>query len=709
MPFRYCRLGVLAVILLLTGLIAGTGGVAGSVEADTEIHPQVTNSSDGSTNASNITHPHVNPDEVDESGDSQRVANYLTTRLGARLNASAIAVSNEAYEDGRIPLGEEYDVLLEQYAAVADDIDAERTVAQFNLTREQQRDLIESAQELNQTGAAYQRAVENGDDEQARQLAREILETTEELNTTSAELEEQYATLEADTGINLDAATSSLNESQQQIEQVAAAVAQREFTQAELSVETNRSTISTSTPVTVSGTLTTTDNESIENASVSVGIGNDTITTQTADDGSFNTTYRPLTAPVTASTLAVAYEPAPTTPYLPVTVTRNVSITEQTDVDLVIDNSSETAAFAETVRATGSIQLPIASHRNLDGIPLVLTVDGQRLETATTDANGTVSLAAALPAAIPSGETNLSIAFDRQNLAVAPSTTTTQLTVQPTATSLSVDAETNTTNTTNVTVTGQLSTANGDSLADRELHIAIDNTVLGTVETDQSGAYQATFTVPDTIGQTAELAVTFDGEQTSLAASTATQQLAVGAAGGNQIGILVAGGVLLASLSAVLFLRRSEWNWIQQLRMRITNEDRSPENTPADSTLATPFDVTDSLGEDSSASAQGVSIEQAQTALAAGYPNAAVQIAYGVVRQQLRSDSSPPGETHWEYYRRWQRVGRPNTDQLRRLTELYETAAFSQQDIPADTADEIVSTIQRTEWSQPQGATEGSE
>ena len=697
MSARYCRLSVLVAVVVVISVIAGSVSVAGVSNPAPNVLLQTETTTNGSTNTSNSTPPHTNPEEIDESGDDQRVATYLATRLGSRLNASAIAVSDQAFEDSRTPLGEDYDVLLEQYSVIAEDIDAEDTAERFNLTREQQRAIIDSAEDLNQTAIAYQRAVEAGDDEQARELGRDILETTAELNASTTTLNEQYEALEGEADINLGAAQAALNQSQQRLTQSAAAVAQREFTATTLTVETNRTTLSASEPIRVSGQLTTTGGEPISDAPLSVGIGEDRITTHTNGNGGFTTTYQPLLAPINASTLTVAYEPPSDAPYLSATATQRVSLTDQTDSELIIANSTETAVFSETVRANGSVQLLAETDRALDGLPVVLTVGGQRLETATTNQNGTVSLAGDLPADIPDGTTELSVAIDRRDLAIAPSTATTQLTIQPTATSLSVDTATNTTNTTNLTVAGQLTTASGDPLADRELRITLGEAVLDVVETDQTGSYQADYIVPDTVGQTAELTVSYEATGTSLTGSTATQQLSFTTVGWTRLGIALGVGLVVVGLAVLLIIRPPDWRWVHRLRARITSGNTIPASTRDSATrTASSLSNTDSEGDkNETTTTHGLSLDHAQAALAAGHPDAAVQIAYGVARQQLHSDSSYPAETHWEFYRRWLQTG-PDTDSdhLRELTELYEEAAFSPQDVSIEAADDAVSTVQ---------------
>lgn len=694
MSARYCRLSVFVAVLVITSVIAGSVSVTGASDPGSDVLLQTGTTTDGSTNTSNSTPPHTNPEEINVAGDDQRVATYLATRLGSRLNTSAIAISNQAFEDGRAPLREDYDVLLEQYSVIADDLNAEETAERFNLTREQQQAIIDSAEELNRTAIAYRRAVEAGNDEQARELGREILETTAELNTSTAILNEQYESLESETNINLDTAQAALNQSQQRLTQAAAAVAQREFTATTLTVETNRTTLSASEPVRVAGQLRTSGGEPISDASLSVGIGEDTITTQTNDNGRFTTTYQPLLAPINASTLTVVYEPPSDAPYLSATATQSVSLTAQTDSELTITNSTETAAFSETVRTNGSVQLLAETDRALNGLPVVLSVNGQRLATTTTDRNGMVSLAGNLPANIPDGTTELKVEIDRRDLAVAPSTATTQLTIQPTATSLSVDAKTNTTNTTTVTVVGQLTTATGDPLADRKLRIMLDDAVLGVVETDQTGSYQTVYTVSETGGQTAELVVSYDGTGTSLTGSTATQQLSFAAVGWSRLGSVLGVGLVVVGLAVLLVIRSLGWRWVHRLRARVTSSDTVPVST--DDSSNSGITSQSSAGDDNdTAAAHELSMDHAQAALAAGHPNAAVQIAYGVARKHLHSDGASPAETHWEFYQRWLQSGSDtHPDHLRELTELYEEAAFSPQDVSMEAADKVVSAIQ---------------
>ena len=691
---RRRRYSALAAAIMLVSVIAGGVGAPPALGAETP-------ATNGTTNeTANATPPHQNPEVISEAGDDQRVASHLATQLGSRLNLSAAALSEGEYEEGRLPLeAEEYDVLLERYSSVAADIDAEETAERFNLTREQQLQITDSIEELEITGREYQNAVDNGSDEEARQLARELLATAEELNQTTTELNEQYDALEAETGIDFNATQESISVGQRTVQRAVAGVIDREFTETNITVETNRTTLAASDPVRVSGQLTTVDGAPIENASVSVSLGEDSITTRTNETGQFETSYRPLLASTSARNLTVAYAPTASEPYLSVTETVTVSITEQAATSIELENTTQSAAFTEPVQAVGQVTVAAEYNRSLAGIPLVLTLDQRRIATAETDSDGHITLSGSMPETIPAGDADLQVAIDRREMAVAQSTATAPITVRSTPTDLSIDSTVNSTNETQkVTVTGQLRTTDGDPLSDRSIRVAIAETTLGTVETNVSGGYQATYELPaDLRGGDVVVTATFEGTDTNLEGSGAQQRVSLPSSGLGVGGVLagvVGGGLLVTVVMVVLLSSRGvDREWITQAWARFT-DSTDPAAVGETETSSEPSPAVGLSDDHQMETVTQASLDSAREALAAGRPNTAVQSAYAAVRSRLQSgDSLSTPQTHWEFYRQLHAEHKIDTARLAQVTEAYETATYSPDGLSSDAAAEALSAV----------------
>lgn len=691
---------VVATIILVSGL-------AISASATTPA-PEPLNST-----ATNTTPSHQNPTEVTESGDTQQVGAYLARQLGSRLNASAIATSNEEYETGQSLIGDEYDVLLEQYSTVADDTDLEETAEQFNLTRDQQREIIASAQQLNQTAAAYQRAVENGNEEQARALARNLVQNASELNQSTTTLVQQYETLETQTNLNFDPAQDALNTSQRRLTQAAGAVATREFTQTNLTVQPAQSNVSATEPTAVSGRLTAANGTAITNATIQVGIGEDTVTTNTDVNGTYTTTYQPLIVGPNASTLTAAYTPDPAAPYLSSTATTNVSVHGQSATSVTVTNATSEARFEDPVDVSGYVNITDGATRSRAGLPVTLQVGGQQLARTETTANGSFALQTALPERIPAGETTLRVGLTTEDLILTPSNTTVPLTVSSTPTTLSVkivDAESDTEN---VSVAGTLTTDEGEPLADRSLQLRLADTPVGTVETDTTGRYQTTIDQSAISAETQTLTVAFAATGSNLEASTAEQTLPVSSTSPFRRPALV-GGILILVVGGSLVVSR--WRdgavWAQ-LRNPLGGEDTARQSAPA--TTAEPQTGKPSAavaGDDSEVRGDTSLIERAQIALDAGDPDAAVQLAYAAFRAHATRVVSDAPQTHWELYEQWQTTDQDESTQVYQLTTAYEQATFAPDSVSVETAQTVIGMLPEMTAgsdSRPRGASGGDD
>ena len=695
MSVRIHRLGVVvAVIVLVAAIGGGVGATPGEPDA----------TANGSETG-NATAPHVNPDEIEEEGDDQRVSGYLASRLGDRLTESALAISAGEYERGRAPLDEEYGDLLDQYGEVARDLDEEEIAERFNLTREQQRSVIATIEDLEATRAEYEAAVEEGDEERRRELARELLAGAEELNQTASDLDRQYTALENQTEIDFEAAQQAIEDAQLRVDQAAVVIQQREFTATRLTVETNRTAVSVSEPASVSGRLTTANGTPVANGVIRIRMGTDRVTARTDQNGTFAATYRPLLASTAASDLTVAYEPAGADLYLPTTRTVPLSIAERANTSVTLTEATETVAFDQSVRANGTVQVDGAPEGAIGGIPVVLAVDDRRLATAETGPDGAFEVDGVLPADVPPGETNIEVAIDRRDAAIERSAAADALTVRSTPTALSLNATADDGG--NVTVSGALATDGGTALATREVAIAVGGTEVDRIATGGDGRYRETVAVPDGVerGESVTVTASFDAAGTSLEASSARRQVTLPqpseASGGGSadtvtentpLRSLLVGGLLVAGALLVIG-RRIVRRWGRRLGLGLglisgPVDGASPDSSTSGDAAA--------AGADSNADAGGETVssrspfDRARTALSTGRPDDAVRVAYAAMRSRLQPSESDAAETHWEFYRRFEDDANVDPSRLRTVTEAYETAAFAPDAVSSDTAADAV-------------------
>ena len=692
MSARIHRLGAVVAVIVL---VAAIGGGVGAT-------PSGPDTTANESETGNATAPHENPDEVREEGDDRRVSAYLASRLGDRLTESALAISAGEYERGREPLDEEYGDLLDQYTAVARDLDEEELAERFNLTREQQRSVIETIEDLEATRAEYEAAVEAGDEERRRELARELLAGAEELNQTAGELDRQYAVLGNETEVDFEEAQQAIEDAQLRVNQAAVVIQQREFTATRLAAETNRTAVSVSQPATVSGQLTTANGTPVANGSIRIRMGADSVTTRTDRNGTFAATYRPLLASTAASNLTVVYEPAGSDRYLPATRTVPLSIGGQANTSVTLAAATETVAFDQPVRANGTVQVDGAPAGAIGGIPVVLAVDGRRLATAETGPDGEFAVDSILPADVPAGETDIEVAIDRRDAAINRSAAANSLTVRSTPTTLSLNATAGDEG--NVTVSGALTTDEGTALAAREVAIAVDATEAEQITTDGEGRFREVVAVPDGVerGEPVTVTANFDAAGTSLEASTATEQVTLpqpsGGGSANDVtentalrSLLV--GVLILAGALLVIGRRVLRTWGRRLGSRVGLISGPVDGTAPDSSMpgnaaaAGAETNTDAAGEPPSSSSP---FDRARTALSTGRPDDAVRIAYAAMRSRLQPPETDATGTHWEFYRRWGDDADVDRTRLQTVTEAYETAAFAPDSVSSDDADDAV-------------------
>lgn len=665
-----------ASLLVLSVCAGGAVGTTG---------PAPTSSANNTTNTTPQS-PHLDPSTIQAEGNPDIVADRLVGQLQGRLAQSATSLSNEEFELAQAAIAEGYGRNLSRYASLAAEVDEEAVVEQLNLTREQQASLIESVREAETIGRAYRQAVENGNDEEARELARELLVTAEEVNQTTGDLNQQYAALSNQTGVSFDEVQQALRQVQLTTQEANRQLRQRESTDTRLNATVNRTQFSTTTPVQVTGTLRTVNGTPVDNASIRLRFGGETIETRTTSRGTFNITYRPIQASLTASTLRVSYTPAPDRLLLASETQFNVSITEQTPVPLVLTNATETAQFDAPVAATGRIGRDSVEPARFSGLPLTLSVDGTPLTQTEIGPDGEVALQAQLPADIPAGDQTLRITSPQQELAIAPTAVQRPIFVQQTPTTVSATTTLNE-EATNLTVTGQLETSQGDALSDRPISIAIDDQEITTAETVENGTYSVQVPVePPPRGGDRLVSVRFEGTASNLAASS-TQQSVVFPG----ILALISFGrpaMILIALLALggLGLVARQWSQTDRGESAITSGSSDTPDTAHGSSS-----TESCTGDNSGMSFPATLLSQARSVLSRGLSKTAITIAYGVVRQKLmRRSAVDTSKTHREFYDQWRANEEADTARLHSLTMAYERAVFTPEAVSETAASKAI-------------------
>jgi len=635
--------------------------------------------------ANNTTVQHRDPDAVGEDGDLGAVKGWLSNRMLSSLERSSIEITQGEYERGRALLGDEYDGFLSKYVDVAGDTDGstdDETADALNDTRDTQREYAETVQEYEETYEAYQAAKANGNDARARALARELDSLATELEGLNRALAEDYETLGNLTGEDLSTVVERFDSRTANVTAQAAEVTAAELVETRLSVTANASTTSFGDPLGLTGRLEAAGDEPLPDA-VTITVAGTRRTVELDDDGTFSVAYRPETTATGERDLRVTYVPDPESVFVASNATVPVTVEAATPT-VSLAEATERAAFGETVRVAGSVAVDGTAVGA--GVPVALVVDGERLGTTRTDADGSFAATATLPATIEPGDVDVVVRAGADGRAIAASDATTTLAVAESETTLSVSASERADG--DAAVAGTLETADGTAVPGRTVAILVDGERVATARTDADGAFDTIADVPgDADAVTVE--ATFDGAGTNLAPASARTELALDGAGagddggdggdGGDVGDVggvverandgplaaIAGGVVgLAVLAAAVVLWRRRGDDATPVA-----SDPAPGGTES-------ADDAPSLAE---------RIEAGGDADA----SAVVRTAYAALRDAVADAASvPAAATHWEFYRAAV-ADRPGIeDDLRRVVEAYERAVFAERGVDDDAAGE---------------------
>lgn len=714
------RWTVAVVLLVAVSPIVAGGAVAADSHQSTDTTGLAAPDSGGTpplavqTDDDNETERHRDPDDYEDEGDLEGLSSWLSGRLARQLGDSAIQLSEGEYELAREFIGDEYRDRLGQYVDVAGDIDAESDEETFRETRDQQQSLTDLLEQYQETKAAYDAAVAEGDTARARELARRLDGLADEIGLTTDSLQQRYEQIGSATGENLSAAQESLEEVENDILTEVSTILSSEFTETELTVDNANETISFLDPLSATGRLTTAEGEPLSNEPVRFAVGEQSIRTETDADGSFAFTYRPTLLSLSTSSLTVEYVPENRSLYLGSEASVNVTV-EQVQPRLADVAVPDELAYAEPGRITGRL---LVDDTPVDGVPVGMLVDDQQVSTLATN-NGTVTVnrsfngsmtvdgsfdeAVTVPASVPDGEQALAVRLSTENQALAPVSETRSVTVRETETVLSLDA---TGGDGELTVNGTLATSSGVGVGEQPIQLQIEGTTVGTVTTTAGGAFSETLTVPETVDEElVRVSATYRGAGSNLAGSENETVVSVTLAdqsGGESEGVAIPAWlwvllvVVFGSILGLVWLARtrdpddlpfSDHPAVQSL---FGSEQLDPDESPPGSTPENGATATDQSDQPAAVAAL---LQRASTELQSGNYGVAVQACYSAVRTDLaaRIDGAE-ALTHWEFYQAYSESERTDSalDALQELTEEYERAAFSGDSVTQDHAKRVL-------------------
>ncbi|KYH24891.1 hypothetical protein HAPAU_29830 [Halalkalicoccus paucihalophilus] len=678
-------------VLLCLSLVGGFGVVGAQSAPDSTFQqsPPESASDSDSTNNTNETPRHQNPNDVEEDGNLDGIRQQLSAELAASLGEGSVALSEGEYELARETVGDDYNGQLSRYAELAEESESgadDETVRQFETAAENQREFANAAEEYEATYDEYQEAVESGDEERARELARELQRLSEETEESGTALEENYANISDSSSQDLSEERQNVANEREEIEAQQQEVQELEFVGTTLEIEPPSGPISFTDPLVASGSLTDEDGDPIASEEVSFVINERTVTTTTDEDGEFTLVYRPTVLSTDTESLEITYEPDAGSQYADASTTVPVTV-DQSQPEVTIESVSDPIAFGDELTVTGTVMG--SDGEGAGGVPVVVSLGEQRLGEVQTDSEGSFELSTTTPATVPAGEGTVSAQLPLEDQALTSAETTAPTTVAETETRVSTTAAK--TDDDRVAVSGRLATADGRALPAESVRVLVDGSTVATLETDQAGVYEGTVAPPALAGQSAEITVVYDGAGTNLADAQGSDTVSGLPVTQSILDAVWLPGMILVALGLVVL------GWVYRRRRQQTAG-----GDPLSYALGGYVAGDDGADAETHHVPAHVLIGLAHKCHQNGDTDRAIALAYTAVRNHLGTDAVP-GWTHWEFYNEAAAdLDDAQRNTLLSITEQFERAVFASQPISeTSTAAVITAANQLISGSKP--------
>ncbi|WP_227357499.1 MSCRAMM family protein [Haladaptatus salinisoli] len=686
------RVALLVLFLTVGGFSAPVIATASSTDGHSnhglltlgvEGNPQEKTPSNNSTQVR-----HKDPSKVQSQEELGNLEQWLAGQLGSRLKSSTVKLSQGEYQAADSVVGDRYNKLLGKYVDVAGRTKGtkdDQRIKKFKSAKKNQAKYSSKVAKYRRTYKKYQRAKKNGNDQKARSLARRLNNLSTSINRTSGNLTNNYQDISNSTDADLTQQRETVQKITSNVTHQTAEVRSAEFVQTEISAEIESSEVSFREPITITGELVDENGTELSNETIRLQLGgNRTNVTTTDEDGDFTITGRPAVLPLGEQSVTLDHVPNASSIYLGSNTTVEADI-QQTQPTITLSQSPKHGRYNKTITVSGRVHVDDVGDK---GIPVIVKSGKTVIGNTTTQEDGSFTLSENLSSAVPAGNRQLQVSVPLQNRALAFTSTRAPITIHPTNTSLNITSRT--LNQGNLSVSGNLTTANGVPLSNQTVILRANGSQVGTVTTDSNGTYTSQVQLPPSLAATnkthVRLSAVYSGKGTNLDATQASSLVRLQPATSSNSFLLWAGvagvGVLLTI--GGFAIQRSGW---------FSDSEESAEPKIEENQLAPDTDIEEA--EETKAVTIREWADQAATALAENELQTAVETAYATGRQYyLATDEtiSETGRTHWEFYQFCQ--DQDFTDQeierLRQLTMLYEQATFTTTSITQENAEQAV-------------------
>lgn len=479
------------------------------------------------TAANNTTVRHTNPNETEREGEEtlSELRQQLAGRLADRLAESSLRVSQEQYSRARELLGEEYLDTLEKYADVAEEQGNEETANELEQAGRIQRNFTDSVQAYHNTREEFREAKQEGNDGEARRLARKLDGIAQRIDRQSTQLNRTYTQLETDTTAEFSQPQTQIASISERVATSNAEIQRTALVETTLSVQTTSRDASFTDPLSIDGQVMAANGTALSSQTIDIAIGNREYTVQTDTNGSFTVSYRPITLPLTATSVDVRYVPDPTSMYVASKQSIPIAV-EQVTATIDFESIPDRVAYDEPVAVTGRVRL---DNRSIPNLSTLIRLDSESIGRDRTDGAGRFAIQEPLPAAVNDGTQSIRV-LGGTDRAVAVSATSDRVTVASTPTNLTISLSEDETS---IVAAGRL-TANGDGVAGRQLVVMVGGTAIERTTTNERGVYRVRLD-SEAVSENSVVRIRFDSGETNLESSNASTsfQTAPRASGGD--------------------------------------------------------------------------------------------------------------------------------------------------------------------------------
>jgi hypothetical protein len=674
-----------------SAVVDGAGSVDG-VAAQTDDAP------------ANNTTAHENPESVDDEGNLSALQGWLSGRLSQSLVDCSEGLQVGRYDacnrsEGNYPewLGKYVNVTRDADSGAGDADSGRNESAAFERAAENQSEYATEVRRFRRTVERYETARENGNTSKARRLARRAQRIATRVNGTGARLTRGYRTIANNTGEDLGPTIDTTRTITRNVTTTAESVGIEQFVNTTITATAAARRISFREPLRVTGEVRAANGTPLADRPVWLRAGNRTRRTTTNASGAYTITYRPALLSLDTQQVTLQYRPTNRSAYRGNETSVPVEV-RQVEPSLRATGGPRAVGFGDRLNASGRLHV---DGTGVGAVPVAVSVDGHPLTFADgrrprTSSDGLFRVTTRLPKEVDTGRQAVRVALPVENRALGRANASIPVVVRSTPTALSVEAAQLSVNGSTVDgpvvrVRGRLTAADGTPIPNESVALGVNGTPSAEATTGEDGRYTANVTVPEGVfaGRTgplsASIGVGYDGAGTNLEPSRARTSLRL-AVPAQPTGFLEG-----------LFGRIADVPWpfwlaiggalalvggygVYRYRRRFV-PDRAD---PSDGERSMPSD--DDRADDGERRSL---LETARTRLSTGDPAGAVAVAYTAVRTRLRRDLGlTTAHTHWEFLDTClQRdLGEHRLDALRRLTELYERAAFSRDSLSTDAA-----------------------